>query len=570
MHDGQVSDAKFRHKWWGWGPPDVVYDMASRTGFWPWIEGIAGTKVTSNLCQTVERGAVRLPERRADSPVETELRSLLSPEQIRIDEDDRLAHAYGRSFRDLVRIRAGTVESAPDLVVYPGSHDEVVAIVGACHRHGAALMPFGGGTNVVGAVEHRGSNGRVKVTLDLRRMHRLLTVDRASMTAEIEAGAFGPQIEAALEAQGLALGHHPDSFVYSTLGGWIATRSAGSHSNAYGKIEDMLVAARVVTPTGVLETRAYPAASHGPDWNRLILGSEGALGVITSATVKVHPVPEHEEYRMVLFPSFEHGVAALHECVGQKLMPSVARLSDEMETELIFAAKPPSRGWKATMERGVMRLLKMRGYASPAAAVLGFEGPAVHTRPVRDEIMKVCRRHGAFDLGRRPGNAWKKSRYDVPYLRDYMMDYALLCDAFETATVWSRVLPLYRDGIRALKDAYQRETGHDGYLGCHISHLYPTGACLYFTIGVQAREGSSPREMNEQYSAIKSAASDAFLRNGGTLSHHHGVGYEHEPWMSEEHSEPALRAFARMKDELDPRGIMSPGNLQRSPPAELS
>ena len=557
-----MSEDRFRHKWWGWGPAHLEYDMASRTDFWPFIERVGEFEHRRPVFEPVERSRVTLPARRTDTPLERALRAVLTPEQIRTDDDDRLAHAYGRSYRDLVRIRSGGVDSAPDLVVYPHGHDDVVEVVRACQEHDAALVPFGGGTNVVGAVEHRGAQTRVRVTLDLRRMNRLLRVDRASMTVEIEAGAFGPEIEEMLEREGLALGHHPDSFVYSTLGGWIATRSAGSHSNAYGKIEDMLVATRVVTPTGVLETRAYPAASHGPDWNRVVLGSEGALGVITAATLRVHPLPEFEEYRMLLFHSFEDGVAALHECVENGFMPSVARLSDEGETELIFAAKPPSRGLaKTALERGVKRLLRVRGYVRPAALVLGFEGPEVTTRPLRDEVLKRCKHHGAFDLGRGAGEKWKRTRYDVPYLRDYMMDYALLCDAFETATVWSRVRELYRDGVRSLQEAYRSETGHGGYLGCHLSHLYDTGACLYFTIGVRAREGASPAEMSAQYTAIKAAASEAFVRNGGTLSHHHAVGYEHAPWMSREHSEPALRALARIKDELDPKGIMAPGNL---------
>ena len=556
-----MSDGRFRHKWWGWGPADAAYDMSSRVDFWPWIERVSGLSSREVVFGAVDRAAVRLPPRRAEAPVETTLRARLRPDQIRCD-DDRLAHAYGRSYRDLVRIRSGCVDSAPDLVVYPESHEDVVAVVAACQEHGAALISFGGGTNVVGAVEHRSVAG-VRVTLDLRRMSRLLAVDRTSATAEIEAGAFGPEIEEALAPHGLALGHHPDSFVYSTLGGWIATRSAGSHSNAYGKIEDMVVAVRVVTPTGMLETRPYPAASHGPDWNRVLVGSEGALGVITSATLKVHPLPELEEYRMLLFPSFERGLATLHECVAAGFTPSVARLSDEMETELIFAAKPPSHGWKRMLERVMKRVLRIRGCAAPAAAVLGFEGPRARIEPLRDHVHAACRRHGAFDLGRSPGNAWKKSRYDVPYLRDYMMDYALIADAFETATLWSKMLPLYRDARTVLLEAYRRETGHEGYLGCHLSHLYDTGACLYFTVGVLARAGSSPVQVNEQYGAIKAAAAEAFIRNGGTLSHHHGVGYEHEPWMDRDHSEPARRAFDRIKDTLDPRGIMSPGNLCR-------
>lgn len=557
------DDARYRHKWWGWGPEGLDYDMSGRPAFWPWIRRTTGVHGKTDAFDGIGRDDIVLPTRQANSELEAELRSALSPSSIRTDDDDRLSHAFGRSYRDLVRIRSNSVETAPDLVVYPESHEDVVAVVEACQRHNAALMPFGGGTNVVGAVEHYGSGERLKVTIDLRRMSRLLSVDKDSMMVELEAGMFGPQIEESLAEHGLALGHHPDSFVYSTLGGWIATRSAGSHSNAYGKIEDMVVAVRMVTPTGLMETRPFPAASHGPDWNAMILGSEGTLGVITSATLRVHPIPEFEEYRMLLFHSFEDGLQALHECVSKGFMPSVARLSDERETDLIFSAKPPSHGWKKWLEKGAMKLLAVRGYDTPAACILGFEGPAARTRPVRNQILAICRRHGSFDLGRGPGNSWKKSRYDVPYLRDYMMEYALLADAFETATVWSKVRDLYREGRQALLEAFEKETGNKGYLGCHLSHLYDTGACLYFTVGVQARDGATPSEMNEQYAAIKAAGLAAFVRNGGTLSHHHAVGYEHAAWMDDDHSEPARRAFESVKAELDPKGIMGLGNLIR-------
>ena len=555
-----MSDGRFRHKWWGWGPVDVLYQMDHRKGFWPFIERVSDLRGRVRVFDAIDRASIALPKRNADSEVERALRAALRPDQLRTDDDDRIAHAYGRSYRDLVRLRSGVVDAAPDLVVYPESAADVAAVVAACHEHGAALIPFGGGTNVVGGVEHRTPAARARITMDLRRMNRVIAVDRASLTAEIEAGAFGPEIEEGLAQHGLALGHHPDSFVYSTLGGWIATRSAGSHSNAYGKIEDMLVAVRMATPTGVLETRPFPASSHGPDWNRMVLGSEGTLGVITSATVRVHPMPEMEEYRMVLFPSFEAGFAALHECVGAGRMPSLARLSDENETELIFAAKPTKEGWKGAVEAGLQRLIK-RKFSAPAACVLCFEGPKSLTEPLRDDVLAVCRKHGSFDIGQGPGNSWKRARYDVPFLRDYMMDYGLLADAFETATVWSRVLPLYREARAALVEAYAEQTGRPGYLGCHLSHLYSTGACLYFTIGVPARKGATPAEMNEQYAAIKTAASEAFHRAGGTLSHHHAVGYEHLPWMAREHSAVALRALAEIKKNVDPNGVMAPGNL---------
>ncbi len=556
-----MSDRAYRHKWWGWGSDSASFDMDGRPELWKWIEDVVGFPLSRPTFEPLDRDTVVLPPRQIDAALERTLREVLRPEQVRTDDDDRLEHTFGRSYRDLVRLRAGSVGAAPDLVVYPESRADVESVVIACREHDAALIPFGGGTNVVGAVEHRDARGRPRVTLDMRRMARLISVDAGSMTAELEAGMFGPQVEEALAEHGLALGHHPDSFVYSTLGGWVATRSAGSHSNAYGKIEDMVVALKMVTPTGLLETRAFPATSHGPDWNRLVLGSEGALGVITSVTVRVHPIPEFEEYRMVLFHSFEDGVAALKECVDRGLTPSVARLSDEQETELMFVAKPPRSGWKALVERVGRRFLEWRGYDRPAAAILAFEGPEETARHRRRGALRICRRHGGMDVGTGPGEAWKKSRYDVPYLRDFLMDYGAVADSLETATLWSQVMPLYREARTAIEACVGQTAGGKGYVGCHLSHLYETGACIYFTVAFQAAAGSSPEDMSRQYSDLKAATTEAFLKNGGTLSHHHAVGYEHYRWMEREHTEVARRAFRSMKETLDPMGIMSPGNL---------
>jgi alkyldihydroxyacetonephosphate synthase len=382
-----------------------------------------------------------------------------------------------------------------------------------------------------------------------------------SGTSEFEAGIFGPDLEEALRACGFALGHHPDSFMYSTLGGWLATRSAGTHSNIYGKIEDMVLALRLATPTGVLTTRPRPAASTGPDLNRLITGSEGTLGVITQATMRVHPLPEWVEYRMVLMPSFESGCEALQKCVRKEVMPSMARLSDELETELIFASKHPSHGAAKWLGKIIKHWLRFRGMTRPCALFVGFEGPRRATRFVRDESMSILRRAGGFDLGTGPGQKWTLSRYDVPYLRDCMMDYGVICDSFETAALWSDVIPLYRSAKETIGRVGREVTGYPAYVGCHISHLYRTGACLYFTVGVQAREGSRPLELLEQYGTIKAAATTCFVESRGAVSHHHAIGLEHQAWIAQEMSPGGVDSVRALKRHLDPSNVMNPGTL---------
>lgn len=556
-----MSHDKYRHKWWGWGPEGIEYDMEGRPALWPWIVQTAELGDDPERHPPVELAQIALPPSRHTETLSCALRLALGDGNVREDDEDRLIHCYGRSFRDVARLRAGIVDRAPDVIVYPGGHDDVVRIVELASEHRASLIPFGGGTNIAGCVEVAEDDQRPTITLDMRRMNRLLALDVDSMTADLEPGMFGPQIEAALAAHGLSLGHHPDSFIYSTLGGWLATRSAGTQSNVYGKIEDMVLGMTVVTPTGVIETKPVPAASTGPDLNRLLVGSEGTFGIITRATMRVHRIPEYEDYRMLLFPTYRDGFNALHESVRAGYMPSLARLSDEAETELMFAAKRPSTGIQALIQGPVKRLLKARGYGRPAALVVAFEGPGPLTRELRRRALAIFKKHRAFDLGRGPGESWKESRYDVPYLRDFMMEYGTIADSFETATVWSNLMPLYEASNETLRRVIRDVTGFEGYIGSHISHLYETGACLYYTVCTRCREGSTPEEAIEQYSEIKRVATETFVSGGGALSHHHGVGYEHRPWLERELSERGVASLRQLKDALDPDGIMNPGGL---------
>ena len=555
-----MTSDRFRHKWWGWGIEGASYDIESRPGLPPFIRSM-GVDVGEETTPRVTRDSINLPPRRVHSEFERALAEAVAPHQIAADDDGRLTHAFGRSYRDLVRLRAGEVTRPPDLVVYPEGHGDVVRIVELATRHGVTLIPFGGGTNVVGSVEPDLDDPRCVVTLDMRRMNRLLSVDEAAMTAIMEAGMFGPEVEESLNGHGLSLGHYPDSFVYSTLGGWIATRSAGTQSNAYGKIEDMVLGLTVVTPTGTVKTKPHPAASHGPDLNRLLVGSEGVLGIITKATMRVHRMPEMEEYRMLLFPNFQSGVEALHACMRAGYTPSLARISDESETELMFAAKHPASGWKRWVEGPAKRWLARKGYQRPAALIVGFEGPKESTLELRAGAMRILRRHGAFDLGQSPGESWKEARYDAPYLRDFMMDFGTIADSFETSVPWSGLMPVYREVTEIFQEAILAATGRPGYLGCHVSHLYETGACLYYTFAASPLTLPTSRDLTDGYDTIKRAVTDAFMARGAALSHHHAVGLEHRPWLAQEIGELGLRSLRAVKDALDPTGILNPGAL---------
>ena len=543
-------------KWWGWGDKNFTFPMQTRPDLWPWIKGQLGIE-KEELSLPNKRESIKLPSANINLNFLRELESVLKTDQITSDDDERLLHAYGKSFPDLFRVRNGIIRKAPDLVLLPENHAEVEGIIKLAHQHNVSVIPFGGGTNIVGGVDPLDLSGRMIVTLDLRRMNRVLSIDPQSNTATIQGGALGPKLEEDLQAKGFSLGHYPDSFEYSTLGGWLATRSAGMQSDAYGKIEHMLVSLKVVTPSGTIATRLTPASSAGPDLNQLMVGSEGILGVITEATMRVHKAPLVKDYRGFLFKSFEDGVRAIEDCLASGFAPSMIRLQDSYETQLALNLKVPKKGFSAWIQKPIKAYLKRTGYTAPSIMIVGFEGNPRPVSLVRNDALKILKRHGGFSLGKSVGKTWSVDKFNVPYLRDWVMDYGVMVDVAETATVWSQVVPLYRKTIDEMKAKFARESTKKGYIGCHISHTYKTGASLYFTYGVKQIPG---KEL-DQYYGYKHFVTDTFVKNGGTLTHHHAVGYEHTEWMEEEVSRTGLQALEAVKDSLDPKGILNPGKL---------
>jgi alkyldihydroxyacetonephosphate synthase len=548
-------------KWWGWGAEGVEFPMQHKPKLWPWICRELGLDPAGRPVPPVPRSGIALPKPVLNRSFLAALERALKPDQITGSEDERLLHAYGKSYPDLLRVRRGEVERAPDLVILPGGHADVEAVIREAQRHSVCVIPFGGGTNIVGGVNPVDRTGRMVVSLDLRNMNRVLSLDEQSMTATIEAGALGPKLEEDLQRLGYSLGHHPDSFEFSSLGGWLAARSAGMQSDAYGKIEDMVVSLRMVTPMGTITTRPAPKAATGPDLDQMAVGSEGVLGVITEATMRVHPNPPVRAYHGFLFPSFEEGFRAIHECVGSRFPPSLFRLSDARETELAFQMKGSARGLLGLAEGWFKSYLARTGYAAPCLMIAGFEGDPVGVRAVRAGAFRILKKHRGFHLGTKVGDSWSREKYNLPYLRDYIMDYGVMADVAETSTVWSNVLPLYRSARKTLEDRF-RADGRRFYLGCHISHTYKTGCSLYFTFAAWMTPG---KELEEYY-RYKRLITETFVTHGGTLSHHHAVGIEHLDWMEREVTPTGVRALKGLKAALDPSGIMNPGKL--IPPAD--
>jgi alkyldihydroxyacetonephosphate synthase len=327
-------------------------------------------------------------------------------------------------------------------------------------------------------------------------------------------------------------------------------------SDAYGKIEDMVVALRMVTPLGTLTTRPAPRAATGPDLNQVAVGSEGVLGVITEATMRVHRNPPVRAYHGFVFPTFEAGHAAIYECVTGGFPPSLFRLSDARETELAFQMKAPDTGLKRLVTQAFKKYLAGKGYGAPCLMITGFEGDPDPVAALRAGATRILKKHQGFHLGTKVGDSWSREKYNLPYLRDYVMDYGVMADVAETSTVWSNLLPLYHGAKKTLEDRL-RADGKRFYLGCHISHTYKTGASLYFTFAAHMTPG---KELEEYY-RYKRLVTETFVTHGGTLSHHHAVGIEHQAWIEREVTPTGVRALRGLKTALDPHGIMNPGKL---------
>ena len=468
-----------------------------------------------------------------------------------LDPIDRLAHARGQGLVDVLRIRGGRVPALPDGVCRPSDSKQVAAVLGSCSARGIRVIPWGGGTSVTGGVNVLAGNGPV-VTIALDRMAGLHDLDRRSGLAAFGPGTPGPQVEAALAEHGMTLGHFPQSWELATVGGWVATRSSGQESLGYGRIEDMVAGLELVSPDGQLSLPPRPASAAGPDLGRLIMGSEGRLGVITMATLRVRPRPEMTVVVGALFPDLGRALEAIHEMVGDSVPLTLIRLSDAPETQVAMRIGLASSRWASA----VNRYLKLRGIADGACLLLtGAAGS-------RDRINNSLRRarliagaHRGVSLGRHPGRHWLRDRFRHPYLREALLDLGFATDTLETAAPWSRVVEIRAKIRSAICGALSEEEEPITVL-CHVSHPYRDGASLYFTFFFRC--APTPEETIARWARIKRAANDALVAAGATLSHHHGIGQWHAPWLAAEIGDVGVEVIAATASRLDPRGIMNP------------
>jgi alkyldihydroxyacetonephosphate synthase len=536
-----------RMRWWGWGVEG--HDAPLPKAAAALLRDELGAGAARARPPALER--VELPAPALAAGTRARLVEAVGAGHVRDDRLTRIAHAAGRSYPDLVRLRSGRGLAAPDAVVYPGDHDEVAAVLALCARDAVAVIPFGGGTSVVGGVEPlRGAFGAA-ITLDLARMTGLATLDPRSQLATFAAGTTGPEVERLLGARDLTLGHFPQSFEFSTVGGWAATRSAGQASTGYGRIDELVVALRAATPSGELATLAVPASAAGPSLRELLLGSEGVLGVISEVTLRVRPRPAAQRYDAYAVPGFGAGTEAFRELEQRGAAPDVARLADAEETRLslALAARPAAA-------RVLHAYIRGRARRGACLAILGFDGDLAQIARRRARARSILRRHGAIALGPAPGAAWAKGRFHGAYVRDELLSRGVLVDTLETATSWTALGDVHRAVGAALRGALARR-GTPAVVLCHVSHLYPTGASLYFTFLARQQAGAEL----EQWQVAKIAASEVIASAGATISHHHAVGTDHVPWLGAEVGELGLAALRAVKARVDPAGVMNPGKL---------
>ena len=493
--------------------------------------------------------------------------------------EQRVHRAAGRGYPDLVRLRSGRLDAAPDAIVLPGDDEQVGAVIQACAGAGVAVVPFGGGTSVVGGVEPLRGPHTAALCLDLRRV-RGVSVDPISMTATIGAGMRGPEAEAALARQGFTLGHFPQSFEQATIGGFAATRSAGQASSGYGRFDELVTSLRMVTPVGTLETRQTPHSAAGPALRELMLGSEGTLGVITSVTARVRPAPAERRYEGFMFADFETGAGAFRELAQRGALPDVTRLSDPEETRVSLGLSGASGGTRRALD-GYLRLRRRSG---GCMVIAGWEGEGESVGRRRSASSRILRSAGAVSLGARPGDAWEHGRYDGPYLRDELMELGYLVETLETAHTWTRLQDLYAavgDALRASLSA----GGAPAIVMCHISHTYRDGASLYFTFIAPAAPGRGDRAMGHgQEGGVRSDRRDrgddhppprggqrprSLHARGGGPARHHGaplVQGPHGPDRGHESGE-ATALIRRCPDLRRSRPGLIPRRPDRRRPA---
>jgi alkyldihydroxyacetonephosphate synthase len=528
-----------RRSFWGWGYEDEAIEVGHAEAIADLLAARFGVD-RPTVRPAPKLADIRLPASRIAAPP-------LLREIVSTDPHERAGHTYGKAFRDIVRGFHGDFAAAPDVVAFPRSEGEVVGVLDWCTEVRAAAIPYGGGSSVCGGVEARVSGGyRGAVSIDLSRLDRIVEIDRTSRAARIEGGILGPALEDALRPQGLTLRHFPQSFEFSTLGGWIATRSGGHYATLYTHIDDFVESLRVVTPNGVLETRRLPGSGAGPSADRMFIGSEGTLGIITEAWIRLQDRPKHRVSASITFDDYARATECVRLISQAGLYPTNLRLLDAEEA-----------------------LTSGAGDGKSHVLILGFESADHSLDAWAARALECCRDHGGIvppgagrtrsdDGASREGaaGAWRNSFLRAPYMRDALVAMGFIAETFETAITWDRFTEFHARVTDATADALRCVCG-GGSVTCRFTHVYPDGPAPYFSVIAPGKTNSQL----EQWDEIKAAASDAIIAAGGTITHHHAVGRDHRPWYDRQRPEAFAAALRAAKRELDPAGILNPGVL---------
>ncbi|HEX3205486.1 MAG TPA: FAD-binding oxidoreductase [Propionibacteriaceae bacterium] len=554
-----MSDVKHM-KWWGWGVEGVSFHHENKPAFRPFVINAIDLDVNTPPAAPMSLDDLSIPAPMISEQLLAELTDAVGAENAVQDDLDRIVHTYGKSARDLLRIRVGDIPRVPDVVVYPGDEAEVQLIVDRAVAADAVIIPYGGGSNISGSLHAPEDETRPVISLDLGRLDQVIDIDEESGLARVQAGVQGPDLEEQLGARGWTLGHFPDSFTHSTLGGWVATRSSGMQSDKYGDISDIARGMRVVMPGKVLQVRPLPHTSTGPSVREMVLGSEGRLGVITEVTVQVHRIPEVRLILGYLFPSWEAGLAAMHDISTSDAHPSITRVSDAKETAFSFATRRKSSrvSISSLISKGLMKVLQRRGWKLDEVCLsfIGYEGGKPHVARQKAIVKDIVGRHGGIVVGKGPGELYDQKKFDTPYIRDFLLDRGAIGDVSDTAAPWSKLMPLYTNVVAAAERAFA-QVGVTGWIMCHLSHSYYSGACLYFTFGFK-HDGVDPLG---QYERVKNAIQQAFVDSAGTLSHHHAVGTEHAAWLEQDISAPGVHMIDGLFTAMDPGRNFNPGKI---------
>jgi alkyldihydroxyacetonephosphate synthase len=546
--------------WWKWGDPKE----AKHINEYPKLKSFLETRWSTTLKEEF------IPPAKFDIPAVAEKKkeqikdifATISPKKISFKDDDRLQVALGKSYYDVIRICQGKGFFVPDLVISPTSHEEIQYILTEASFNNIQIIPFGGGSNVVGALslDKLQKSPEIKCTINLRNYNKLIRLDETHHTATFEAGILGPELEKILNARGFTLGHFPQSFEYSTLGGWVVTRSAGQESSYYGKIEDLVEHLTVATPVGTLHSNEFTHDAAGINLLNLFVGSEGTLGIVTEVTVRIRKMPRHHRWVVALFPTFEDGSAYLKQLAQAQVKPSVVRLSDANETQLfskIASSDDQPKTLFDDLKKEAQKIfLQWKNLSQPCLLIMRFAENEFNVSPQVLYAKGLVEKYKGMLAPTTIGDTWAEGRFKTPYLRDTFVEHAIFIDTMETLVHWKDTVKLHAALTRELKrsKAFQKE---NGIFLAHISHIYPNAACMYFTLITSMQRGKEV----EQWQEIKELVSDTITQNNGSISHHHSVGADHQKWYLKYSDTLSLELLRAIKYKLDPKNIMNPGKL---------